>query len=98
VLILFLTGCVLPTIPVLALEANAHRAGTASALLGAVQFAVGSAVAPLSGLFGETTATSMAVVLLSSLLLAGVLVVVLRRQLRPAPVERVLDSSAVVPH
>ncbi|MBM9466372.1 multidrug effflux MFS transporter [Nakamurella leprariae] len=97
VVILFLTGCVLPSVPVLALDANAHRAGSAAALLGAIQFGVGSAVAPLSGLFGATTATSMALVLLIALTLAGVLVLVLRNRMQLRPTERTLDSSPV-PH
>jgi DHA1 family bicyclomycin/chloramphenicol resistance-like MFS transporter len=97
VVILFLTGCILPSVPVLALDANAHRAGSAAALLGAIQFGVGSAVAPLSGLFGATTATSMALVLLIALTLAGVLVLVLRNRMHLRPVERTLDSSPV-PH
>ncbi len=52
-LTLLFIGVLLPAVPVIALEANAHRAGSAAALLGAMQFGVGAAVAPITGLFPE---------------------------------------------
>ena len=48
---MLVTGILLPAVPVIALEANAHRAGSAAALLGAMQFGVGAAIAPVTGLF-----------------------------------------------
>jgi DHA1 family bicyclomycin/chloramphenicol resistance-like MFS transporter len=63
ILTLLLTGVLMPAIPVIALEANAHRAGSAAALLGALQFGVGAAVAPLTGFFPEGSAMAMASVM-----------------------------------
>ena len=60
VLTLLITGILLPAVPVIALEANAHRAGSAAALLGALQFGVGAAIAPVTGLFAEGSAVAMA--------------------------------------
>ena len=60
VLTLLFTGILLPAVPVIALEANAHRAGSAAALLGALQFGVGAAIAPVTGLFAEGSAVAMA--------------------------------------
>ncbi|WP_229674577.1 multidrug effflux MFS transporter [Nakamurella endophytica] len=85
VLIMVVVGIILPAVPVLALDANAHRAGSAAALLGAVQFGVGAAVAPLSGLIGEGDPAAMAVVLVGSMLVSTAITVTLRRRLRPVP-------------
>jgi DHA1 family bicyclomycin/chloramphenicol resistance-like MFS transporter len=63
VLTLLTTGILLPAVPVIALEANAHRAGSAAALLGAFQFGVGAAIAPVTGLFAEGSAVAMAAVM-----------------------------------
>lgn len=60
----------------LALEDGRDRAGTASALLGAAQFAMGALVSPLVSLGGPDTAVPMAVMMLvcSVLALAALLV------------------------
>lgn len=71
-------GVLLPAVPVIALEANAHRAGSAAALLGAVQFGVGAAAAPLTGLFGGGS-QAMAIVMSSAAAVTGLLVLVARR-------------------
>lgn len=57
-------GLAIPNTPSLALNRHGEAAGTASALLGFTQFGIGAAVAPLVGLAGSTTATSMGVVML----------------------------------
>lgn len=75
---LLCAGILLPAVPVIALEANAHRAGSAAALLGAVQFGVGAAAAPLTGLFGGGS-ESMAIVMSSAAAVTGLLVLVARR-------------------
>jgi len=54
-------GLVLPTTGVLALEHHGAIAGTASALLGALQFVVGAAVMALSGVFANGLATPMVI-------------------------------------
>jgi DHA1 family bicyclomycin/chloramphenicol resistance-like MFS transporter len=56
-------GFVLPNSTALALTAHKRTAGSASALLGVLQYAVGAAAAPLVGIAGETTARPMAVVI-----------------------------------
>jgi DHA1 family bicyclomycin/chloramphenicol resistance-like MFS transporter len=70
-------GLAMPNAPALALARHGDAAGTAAALLGAVQFGVGAAAAPAVGLIG-TDATAMAVVMLlgtSAALLSMLLVV-----------------------
>ena len=47
-------GLVLPNAPAVALSRHNEAAGTAAALLGAAQFGVGAAVAPLVGALGNT--------------------------------------------
>jgi DHA1 family bicyclomycin/chloramphenicol resistance-like MFS transporter len=66
---------VMPNSTALALADQARVAGTASALLGVIQFLVGGLAAPLVGLGGTGSAVPMAVVMLS---LAGGAVVVNR--------------------
>jgi DHA1 family bicyclomycin/chloramphenicol resistance-like MFS transporter len=55
-------GFVLPNATALALSAHPRTAGSASALMGVQQFAVGALVAPLVGIAGENTALPMAAV------------------------------------
>jgi DHA1 family bicyclomycin/chloramphenicol resistance-like MFS transporter len=56
-------GMVLPNATALALADYPTTAGSASALLGTLQFSVGAAVAPLVGVAGAVTALPMAVVI-----------------------------------
>jgi DHA1 family bicyclomycin/chloramphenicol resistance-like MFS transporter len=65
-------GLVLPNASALAMAGEPRTAGSASALLGLLQFVVGALAAPLVGLGGETTAWPMAVVI-ATLGLAGLL-------------------------
>jgi MFS transporter, DHA1 family, multidrug resistance protein len=55
-------GLVLPNSAALALADHARTAGSASALLGLAQFAIGAAAAPLAGVGGSHTALPLAVV------------------------------------
>ena len=71
-----------PTASALALAPHGERAGAAAALLGASQFAVGAAVAPLAGLGEAGSAVPMAATIAGALTAAAVLV---RVVLRPAP-------------
>jgi DHA1 family bicyclomycin/chloramphenicol resistance-like MFS transporter len=76
--VLFTAGLALPNAPALALAANGDRAGSAAALLGAVQFGVGAVVSPAVGLLGND-ALAMGAVMLAVLVLAlAVLVAVVR--------------------
>ena len=92
---LLVTGILLPAVPVLALEANAHRAGSAAALLGALQFGVGAAIAPVTGLFEEGSALAMAAVMFgATTVMVGLMIAVipaLRRSTKDAA--RVLARS-----
>ncbi|MFG1914077.1 multidrug effflux MFS transporter [Micromonospora sp. NPDC048898] len=61
-LVLAAAGLALPNAPALAMSRHSEAAGTAAALLGAVQFGVGALAAPLAGLFGAGS-VPMAVVI-----------------------------------
>jgi MFS transporter, DHA1 family, multidrug resistance protein len=76
--VLFAAGLALPNAPALALSRHGDAAGTAAALLGAVQFGVGAAVSPLVGLLGND-AVAMGTVVVGSLVLAIVVLVVVVR-------------------
>ena len=75
---LFTVGAVLPNAPALALARHGEMAGTASALLGAVQMSVGAIVSPLVGVLGNDAVAMGLVVLLGAVLALGVLLVVVR--------------------
>ena len=47
-------GLVIPNAPAVALSRHPEAAGTAAALLGAAQFGLGAAIAPLVGVLGNT--------------------------------------------
>jgi len=94
VLTLLVTGILLPAVPVIALEANAHRAGSAAALLGAMQFGVGAAIAPVTGLFEEGSALAMAIVMFGATAVTVVLMVAVIPALRRSTSDpRVLARS-----
>ncbi len=73
-------GLVFPTVQVLALKDHPREAGTAAALIGAVNMGVAGAVSPVVGVFGNTT-MAMATVMVSALLVgqASLWIVVRRR-------------------
>jgi DHA1 family bicyclomycin/chloramphenicol resistance-like MFS transporter len=71
-----------PNATALALADHGERAGSAAALLGAGQFAVGAVIAPLTGLGEAGSAVPRAATIAGALLVAAVLV---RLVLRPAP-------------
>ncbi|MDQ2716866.1 MAG: Bcr/CflA family multidrug efflux MFS transporter [Chloroflexota bacterium] len=56
-------GFVMPNASALALAGHPRTAGSASALLGMLQYAFGAAIAPLVGAFGTKTALPMAIVI-----------------------------------
>jgi DHA1 family bicyclomycin/chloramphenicol resistance-like MFS transporter len=66
-------GLSLPNTPALALTRHGEAAGTAAAVLGAVQFGIGALVAPLVGMFGSTNAAPMGAIMMAVTLLATVL-------------------------
>jgi MFS transporter, DHA1 family, multidrug resistance protein len=71
-------GLGLPNAPALALSRHGEAAGTAAALLGAVQFGVGALVAPAVGLMGNDAVAIGVVVLSAGVLALTVLVTVVR--------------------
>jgi MFS transporter, DHA1 family, multidrug resistance protein len=90
--VLFASGLGLPNAPALALSRHGEAAGTAAALLGAVQFVVGAAVAPLVGVLGND-AIAMGVVVLAALALAFL---VLMSMVRPWELSDPSDDEGAV--
>jgi MFS transporter, DHA1 family, multidrug resistance protein len=86
-----MAGLAMPNIPGLALAPHGHVAGTAAAVLGAVQFGASALLAPLVGITGAVTATSMAAVIFgaAALGLVALLVVV-----RPRRSDHQVDPDA----
>ncbi|MBM2622856.1 multidrug effflux MFS transporter [Actinoplanes sp. LDG1-06] len=77
-LVLATVGLAMPNAPALALSRHGEAAGTAAALLGAVQFGVGALAAPLVGVLGNS-ALAMAIVVAGTMVASvGVLWVVVR--------------------
>jgi DHA1 family bicyclomycin/chloramphenicol resistance-like MFS transporter len=64
--LLFACGLTLPNTPALALTRHGEAAGTAAALLGASQFVIGGAAAPVIGALGSGSAVPMALVMAST--------------------------------
>lgn len=79
VLTLGTAGFVMPSVPAIALERNAHRAGSAAALIGAFQFGVGAVIAPVTGLLGGSPPVTMAAVMFGVIVVAGAVLLGLRR-------------------
>jgi len=88
-------GLAFPNAPALALSRHGEAAGTAAALLGAVQFGVGALAAPLVGLLG-TAAVGMALVIAGGMLAANVMLLLVARPWQ-LPAEAV-DPAAVAAH
>ena len=83
--ILFACGLTLPNTPALALTRHGEAAGTAAALLGAAQFVIGGAAAPLIGAMGSDSAVPMTLVMaLTASLALVVATLTLRGRLVPA--------------
>jgi DHA1 family bicyclomycin/chloramphenicol resistance-like MFS transporter len=88
--VLFACGLALPNAPALALSRHGEAAGTAAALLGAIQFGVGAVVSPVVGLLGNDAAAIGTVVVTALVLAIAVLVLVVRPWELPVP-----DDDAV---
>lgn len=89
-LVLFCTGLALPNAPAVALSRHGEAAGTAAALLGAVQFGTGALISPVVGLLGND-ALAMGAVVAGGLVLA---LVVLVTVVRPWTLEDVEPEPA----
>lgn len=75
-------GFVMPNATALAMTELPHVAGSASALLGVLQFVIGAAAAPLVGISGGRSAVPMAIVTATFGILGCVLLVLTRRAVR----------------
>nr|WP_203682057.1 multidrug effflux MFS transporter [Actinoplanes siamensis] len=91
--VLTMVGLAMPNAPALALSRHGEAAGTAAALLGAVQFGVGALAAPLVGVLG-VGAVAMAVVVFGGMLAATLVCFLVVRPHR-LPVERLEPALAV---
>ncbi|WP_396888516.1 multidrug effflux MFS transporter [Mycolicibacterium iranicum] len=85
--ILAAMGLVIPNAPAVALTRHPDAAGTAAALLGAVQFGLGAAIAPVVGVLGNDE-LAMAVVMAAGVIVAltALLVTGVHRNTAPARV------------
>jgi MFS transporter, DHA1 family, multidrug resistance protein len=92
--VLFACGLALPNAPALALSRHGDAAGTAAALLGAVQFGVGAAVSPVVGVLGNDAVAIGAVVVAALVLAIAVLVLVVRPWELPVPDEHATEAVA----
>ena len=89
-LVLFSVGFALPNAPAVALARHGEAAGTAAALLGAVQFGTGALISPVVGLLGNDSLAMGTVIATGLTLSLLVLLVVVRpwqlTDLEPVPV------------
>jgi DHA1 family bicyclomycin/chloramphenicol resistance-like MFS transporter len=92
--VLFACGLALPNAPALALSRHGEAAGTAAALLGAIQFGVGAVVSPVVGLLGND-ATAIGTVIVVAL---GLAILVLVTVVRPWQLSEATDDGMPVPH
>jgi DHA1 family bicyclomycin/chloramphenicol resistance-like MFS transporter len=83
-------GCIIPNASACAMSGQGKRAGSASALLGCLQFSVAAGAAALVGVLHDGTAVPMATVIT----LCGVLAVSLSVVTRRAQKKR----DALIPH
>ena len=77
-------GLSFPNAPAIALSRHGEKAGTAAALLGAAQFVIGGAVAPVVGAFANGTPVPMAAIVVATTGLATTLILLGRRRLGAA--------------
>ncbi|WP_431920738.1 multidrug effflux MFS transporter [Micromonospora wenchangensis] len=93
--VLAAAGLAMPNAPALALSRHGEAAGTASALLGAVQFGVGAVAAPMVGVLGNG-AVAMALVVAGGMVAALAVLFLVVRPSRLADLEP--PSAVVVAH
>jgi DHA1 family bicyclomycin/chloramphenicol resistance-like MFS transporter len=85
-------GIVVPTTAVMALDAHGHQAGTASALLGTLQFAVGAVVMVAVAPFGNATALPM----IAAIAIVSVITLVLALVSVPSQPAQAADATKPV--
>lgn len=79
--VLAAVGMSMPNAPALALTRHGEAAGTAAALLGAVQFGIGGLIAPVVGLLSNGTPVPVAALMVSTTGIAAALALLGRRRL-----------------
>ena len=92
-IVLSSNGFVSPNAQALALNDFPHAAGSASALLGVLQFSVGAAIAPLTGLGGSHDALPMAIAMATLGTLAVMTRLALARPPRANSTRRALPAA-----
>ena len=85
-LVLFSVGFALPNAPAVALARHGETAGTAAALLGAVQFGTGALISPVVGVLGNDS-VAMATVIAGGLVLSLLVLLVVVRPWQLADLE-----------
>lgn len=97
--VMFAVGLSFPNTPALALSRHGEAAGSAAALLGAIQFGMASLITPLTGLVSTGNAVGMAVVMAGAVWLGAVVLVVLVQPSRiVAEQDGVAAGAATVAH
>ncbi|ODU00770.1 MAG: Bcr/CflA family drug resistance efflux transporter [Pseudonocardia sp. SCN 72-86] len=101
--VLAAAGVMMPNAPAVALSSHGEAAGTAAALLGAVQFGVGAAVSPLVGALGND-ALAMTTVVAGGMAVALVVLLLVVRpwtlpdvEEAPAPVAAAVEDDVPAP-
>lgn len=94
--VLAATGLCMPNAPAVALSRHGEAAGTAAALLGAVQFGLGALAAPVVGVLGNG-AVAMAAVVAGGMVIAFTVLVGVVRPARLARVEAVPAPVTATP-
>lgn len=90
----FSIGIIGPVSFTLAMESQGHIAGSASAVLGTFQFALGALTSPLVGIAGENSALPFGVVIFSTSLLSVTAYIVLIKRIKRLPGNKnSLDSN-----
>ncbi|SNY57270.1 MFS transporter, DHA1 family, bicyclomycin/chloramphenicol resistance protein [Paractinoplanes atraurantiacus] len=95
-IVLAAVGLAMPNAPALALSRHGEAAGTAAALLGAVQFGVGALAAPLVGVLGNGS-TGMAIIVFGGMAAANVVLWLVVRPMS-LPVEEPSADVLVAVH
>jgi DHA1 family bicyclomycin/chloramphenicol resistance-like MFS transporter len=95
-LVLAAVGLIMPNGPAIALNRHGEAAGTAAALLGAVQFGVSALIAPLVGVLGND-AVGMSLVVVGSMLAATLVLMTVVRP-RQLPADEGMEPAIAVAH
>lgn len=97
--VMFAVGLSFPNTPALALSRHGEAAGSAAALLGAIQFGMASVITPLTGLVSTGSAVGMAVVMAGAVWLGAIVLLVLVQPSRlVAEQDQAADVALAVAH